>query len=186
MTSGRLTLVLLSGFAIAVALRSIIGGPGVAQSVPAGLVFACLLAALGLAARTSFKPTRRSTLTGLAGGLFLCIPAIVAHSFLVGAPVSGRGYLAWTLVIMVVAGAEEYFLRGALFDAAADWLGELAAVGIAAVAFAALHIPLYGWHIVPLDLAVGLWLGALRVAGRDSSAPALAHILADLAAWWLR
>jgi membrane protease YdiL (CAAX protease family) len=53
------------------------------------------------------------------------------------------------------------------------------------VVFALMHVPLYGWHVVPLDLAVGLALGGLRVATRGVAAPAVAHAVADLATWWL-
>jgi hypothetical protein len=39
---------------------------------------------------------------------------------------------------------------------------------------------------VPLDIAVGVWLGTLRAISGTVTAPALAHSLADLAGWWLR
>ena len=53
------------------------------------------------------------------------------------------------------------------------------------VAFALLHVPLYGWHVVPLDLAVGLVFAGLRLATGSAAAPAVAHSVADLATWWL-
>jgi len=56
---------------------------------------------------------------------------------------------------------------------------------VTSVAFALMHVPLYGWHVVPLDLGVGIWLGGLRLLGRGVAAPALAHVLADLVTWWL-
>ena len=62
--------------------------------------------------------------------------------------------------------------------------GPHAAVVVAAIAFAGLHVPLYGWHVVPLDLAVGLLLGATRLLAGTWTAPAAAHIGADLAGWW--
>ena len=86
---------------------------------------------------------------------------------------------------VAVATAEEAFLRGALYDAVARARGVDAAVVVGALAFAALHVPLYGWHAVPLDLAVGLALGALRVVTGTWTAPALAHAGADLVGWWL-
>jgi membrane protease YdiL (CAAX protease family) len=60
-----------------------------------------------------------------------------------------------------------------------------AAVVVAAIAFALLHAPLYGWHAVPLDLAVGVVLGATRALAGTWTAPAIAHVGADLAGWWL-
>ena len=53
------------------------------------------------------------------------------------------------------------------------------------VVFALLHVPLYGWHVVPLDLGVGLWLAGLRLISGGVAAPAVAHVVADLATWWL-
>jgi hypothetical protein len=38
---------------------------------------------------------------------------------------------------------------------------------------------------VPLDLAVGIVLGGLRIATRSVAAPAAAHATADIATWWL-
>jgi hypothetical protein len=48
-----------------------------------------------------------------------------------------------------------------------------------------MHVPLYGWHVVPLDLGVGLWLAGLRLATGGIAAPAIAHAVADLATWWV-
>jgi len=31
------------------------------------------------------------------------------------------------------------------------------------VLFALIHVPIYGWHVVPLDVGVGLWFGGLRL-----------------------
>ena len=53
------------------------------------------------------------------------------------------------------------------------------------LAFALLHVPLYGWHVVPLDLGVGLAFAGLRLTTRGIAAPAAAHAIADLATWWL-
>jgi membrane protease YdiL (CAAX protease family) len=88
--------------------------------------------------------------------------------------------------VVLISIAEEALLRGALMDAVIPWGGELAAVTVAAIAFALLHVPMYGWTAVPLDLAVGVWLGGLRLATGGVAAPATAHALADLAYWWLR
>jgi membrane protease YdiL (CAAX protease family) len=81
--------------------------------------------------------------------------------------------------------AEEVLLRGVLFAEIGEALGTAAAVVLTAIAFALLHVPLYGPGVLPLDLAVGLWLGTLRVVSGSVTAPAAAHTLADIAAWWL-
>ena len=52
--------------------------------------------------------------------------------------------------------------------------------------FGLLHVPLYGWHVLPLDLAVGIVLGLLRSWTSTAAAPAVAHVVADLCGWFLR
>lgn len=59
------------------------------------------------------------------------------------------------------------------------------AIAVTSLAFALIHVPLYGWHVVPLDLGVGVWLAGLRLASGSVAAPAIAHALADLATWWM-
>src|SRR4029078_2409758 len=87
----------------------------------------------------------------------LPVPLVVlASSRGVTPPGTGTAYISWAAATIVVATAEEMFLRGALFDSLRRWRGADVAVVGAAVAFAALHVPLYGWHVLPLDLAVGL------------------------------
>jgi membrane protease YdiL (CAAX protease family) len=61
----------------------------------------------------------------------------------------------------------------------------VAAIVVTSVAFALMHVPLYGWHVVPLDLGVGIFLGGLRLASGGIAAPAVAHAVADIATWWL-
>ena len=60
------------------------------------------------------------------------------------------------------------------------------ALGVAAVAFALLHVPLYGWSVLPLDLAVGVVLGLLRSWSGTAAAPAVTHVVADLVGWFVR
>lgn len=183
------TQLLGAGFALAVAVRVLVGGREVARSVPAGAAFAGGLLALCWAAGVQVRVSARAVLIGLGGGLFLCLPALfgaLQGSAVLGGHRPGGSFAGWALVVTLVAVAEEVFLRGALYDAVAGWLGETAAILVAAVCFAGLHVPLYGWRVVPLDLAVGLWLGALRRWARTPAAPALSHTLADLLGWWLR
>jgi membrane protease YdiL (CAAX protease family) len=94
-------------------------------------------------------------------------------------------FLPWVAVTVLVATAEELVLRGALFDALDDATGSTAALLATTVLFALLHVPLYGWHVVPLDLGVGLFLGGLRLLTGGTAAPAIAHVVADLATWWI-
>ena len=178
--------VLLLGFAVALGLRVLVGGPEVAQSLGAGLVFAAALLALSLAARTRVPMTRRALLIGLAGAAVVCAPVGLEH-LLTTRPVHGvQGFVPWALAVTVVASAEELFLRGTLYDAVVSLAGAPAAVVVGAVAFALLHVPLYGWHVLPLDLAVGLVLGGLRQSAGTPAAPMVTHVGADLVGWFLR
>jgi membrane protease YdiL (CAAX protease family) len=94
---------------------------------------------------------------------------------------------------VLVAGAEELLLRGALFDRivvaagarGAGRRGIVVAVVVTSTVFAVMHVPLYGWHVVPLDLGVGCCLAGLRIVTGGVAAPAAAHAVADLATWWL-
>ncbi|MDQ6650270.1 MAG: CPBP family intramembrane metalloprotease [Actinomycetota bacterium] len=178
--------VLLAGFAAALALRVALGGPGVARSAPAGLAFAGCLGVLTLAAGTRLRLGRRAAWAGLLAGAVLCLPPLLTRVVTGWTPRPDGSYLGWAAVVAVVAIAEEAFLRGALYDAVAAWQGEVVAIGTGALAFAVLHVPLYGWHVAMLDLAVGIWLGVLRSLTGSPGAPAVAHVVADLAGWWVR
>jgi membrane protease YdiL (CAAX protease family) len=175
---------LICGFVLCVVVRLIVGGQGPARSPLAGLVFAGLLLSLAAAARTPVPVSVRALGTGLAAGLLLCLPVAIGRLGLPLHPTTG--FAMWAAVVGVVAVAEEVFLRGTLYDAVADGHGATAAVAAGAVAFALLHVPLYGWHVVPLDLVVGVVLGELRRSTGTAAAPAAAHTTADLLAWFLR
>jgi membrane protease YdiL (CAAX protease family) len=177
---------LLGGLAAAMTLR-VAAGLGTAT---AGVLFSVLL--LATAAAAGWRPgwpRARALAAGVAGAAVLCAaPALMrlgGHTLVLGPPPLGL-LPAWTATVVLISVAEEALLRGALMDAVTPWAGELAAVTVAAIAFALLHVPMYGWMAVPLDLAVGVWLGGLRLATGGVAAPATAHALADLAYWWLR
>ena len=175
---------LVAGFAVAVAARLVVAGPGPARSPEAGLLFAGLLLAMAAAARTRVPMSPAAIGVGLAGAALLCAPLAVTR---VGLPLHGTtGFASWAVVVGVVAAAEELFLRGTLYDAVRTAFDDRAAIVVGAIAFAALHVPLYGWHVVPLDLVVGLVLGELRRVSGTAAAPAVTHIGADWAAWFLR
>ena len=178
---------LLAAFVTAVFLRLLVGGPGASQSPIAGLVFAACLLVLTAKARPLILISWRVLLTGLAGAIVICLPVAVHRLLGISASHLPFGnFFLWGLVVTIVALSEELFLRGSLFDAVTAWRGEATAVIVCAACFTALHIPLYGWGVVPLDLAVGTRLGLLRISSRTAVAPAVAHVAADLAGWWLR
>jgi hypothetical protein len=182
---------LLVGLAAAVLLRTAVGGAGVARSPVAGLLFAAVLVPLSLVGRPATRSARARTspvpslAIGLGGAAVLCLPALASRldtGTLAARP--GELFLGWAVVVAVVAGAEEWFLRGVLHRLLEPF-GTVVALLVPAAAFAALHLPLYGLAAMPLDFAVGVWLGALRVVTGRWTAAAVAHVVADWAAWFL-
>jgi membrane protease YdiL (CAAX protease family) len=162
-----------------------IGGPGDALTI--GLAFGLALTGLAILAGARIAVPRPAALAiGTAGGAALVLLALLAH---LGAPgpslAPAAAFLPWASITILVATAEELILRGALFVAIQRYAGVAAAVAVTSVVFALMHVPLYGWHVVPLDLGVGIWVGGLRLLGRGVAAPAVAHVLADLVTWWL-
>jgi membrane protease YdiL (CAAX protease family) len=181
---------------------------GVAGALPIGLAFGVGLVALVLAASprarsgaSAFRawPLAAEVFAGVLGGLALVGLAVggrIAAGWLGTPPLpsvtgpalgmsGGAGFGPWAAVTALVAVAEELVLRGVLFGAIVRARGPGLAVGITTGIFALMHVPLYGWHVVPLDLAVGLVLAGLRLTTRGVGAPAIAHVVADLATWWL-
>jgi membrane protease YdiL (CAAX protease family) len=80
---------------------------------------------------------------------------------------------------VLAAVAEELFFRRLMYG----WLlkaGTGVAVGGTAAAFAAVHVPVYGVTILPIDLAAGLLFGWQRWATGSWSASAVTHAAANL------
>jgi membrane protease YdiL (CAAX protease family) len=177
----------LTGLTLAVALRVHLAGVQGASSPVAGAVFGIALLLLTAACgmqRPKLAP--RHVVWGVGAAAVFCVPPLLQRLVHGGVEEPAAALPLWAAVVTLVAVAEELFLRGALFEAAVQWRGERAAIVLTAVAFSLLHVPIYGWHVALLDLAVGVALGVLRVVAGSVSAPALAHVLADLAGWWLR
>jgi membrane protease YdiL (CAAX protease family) len=179
-------LLLSFGFGLSVLLRLLIGGAGAARSPWAGIVFAFCLISIGYMAKTNLRLSKKSLVIGIVGAAVLLIPPLTHRLFSGNSHTPQGNYIIWASVVVLVAFAEEYFLRGTLYEAAQKWRGDWVAILIGAIAFAALHIPLYGLHIIPLDFIVGMWLGVLRYISRTPFAPGVTHVVADLLGWWLR
>jgi membrane protease YdiL (CAAX protease family) len=178
---------LLAGLTVLAVARAALNGQTPLTAFVAGGAFGMALVAVAVAA--GWRPTlpRLGTLlVGTLGGLALIAIPRLAHP-LVPAAIGMRPepFLAWGVVTLVVVVGEEALLRGALFGAIDRGAGPLAAVLITSLAFSVMHVPLYGWQVVPLDLGVGIFLGGLRLATGGVAAPAVAHLLADLSTRWL-
>ncbi|MEA2702777.1 MAG: hypothetical protein QOD63_722, partial [Actinomycetota bacterium] len=81
----------------------------------------------------------------------------------------------------LAAVAEEAFYRRLAYGVAAS-AGPVVAVGVSAFAFALVHVTIWGWGVLPLDLAAGLLLGWQRWASGGWSVPAATHVAANLLA----
>jgi membrane protease YdiL (CAAX protease family) len=177
----------LAGIGAATGLRAAVGAPDTASSMPAGVVFAVALLAVAIAA--GWRPARPAFAgvgLGAAGGGALVGVWVVTQGApaLHLAPIS-EGLALWTPAVVLIAAAEEIALRGALFDLIRSRWGDGGALIATTLLFALVHVPLYGMGSLPLDLAVGLLLGGLRIVSGGVLAPAVAHVIADLAGGWL-
>jgi membrane protease YdiL (CAAX protease family) len=181
---------LLAGLCGSVIVRVAVAGPAGVKSVGAGLVFAALLFGLAVVAgdrgALAPGPLRRQLTVGLAGAALLCAVPLAVHLRTPAGALPLGDFPRWAGVVTAVAVVEEVLLRGVVWSAAERWRGPMAALLVTSAAFGLLHVPLYGWGVLPLDLAVGLLLGGLRMTAAGWGAPAVAHTLADLAGWWLR
>ena len=178
----------LGGMALA---RAATNGNGAPTAFTAGAAFGA--ATLGLAWLDGWRPgigpargLSISLAVGLVGGLVLvALPELTGGGVAVGLGMRPQPFAAWVLITLLVVAGEEVLIRGALLDVAAAAFGLPLAIGLSSLAFALIHVPLYGWAVLPLDLAAGVWLAGLRLTGCGLMAPIVAHAIADLATWWL-
>jgi membrane protease YdiL (CAAX protease family) len=79
----------------------------------------------------------------------------------------------------LAAVAEEAWFRRLCFGLLAPGGTVFAIVG-SSLLFAAVHVPIYGLWVLPLDVAAGLVLGWQRAATGSWAVPALTHVVANL------
>lgn len=178
---------LLAGLAAAALTRAALNGHASLTAFLAGAGFGIVLVAMAAAA--GWRPSRprvRSLVVGALGGLVLIAMPRLLHPLMPAAiGMRPEPFVAWSLVTALVVLGEEMVLRGALFDQLDRAAGVVPAVAVTSFAFALMHVPLYGWQVVPLDLGVGIWFAGLRLVTGGAGAPTVAHLLADLSTWWL-
>jgi membrane protease YdiL (CAAX protease family) len=178
------TPLLLLFFAAAVAVRAVLTGPPGSGAAPwPGVLFGVLLAGVAVAIGTRTRLSLRVAAAGFGAAAVLVIPALAFSSVHASLPLAW--FPGWMAATLVVAPAEEAFLRGLVYDAVARRHGADVAIVVAALAFGLMHVPLYGWHALPLDTAVGVVLGVTRLVAGTWVAPAIAHTAADVAGWWM-
>ncbi len=117
-------------------------------------------------------------------GLALAVLGIGAAAFLVGRMVVSVPMGSHSLVLAVAlnalaAVAEEAFFRRYLYDLLTALSGPAVAIAGTAALFALVHVTVWGWWVLPLDLAAGLVLSWQRAATGRWSVPAATHVLAN-------
>lgn len=133
----------------------------------------------GLVAVGSGKP-HAARLRWVAAVALGTAPFVFASLFLMSNPLPRAAF--WAIAASVVAAvAEEIFFRRLVYGWLERWGGAAAIVGSAAL-FAAIHVPVYGLAVLPLDFAAGLIFGWQRRATGGWTAPAATHVVANLMA----
>jgi membrane protease YdiL (CAAX protease family) len=113
------------------------------------------------------------------------VPALAVGlgAFAVGRVVAGGRPPSWVAGAVALdvfaAVAEEAFFRRFVYDALLP-AGDVVAGTGAAVLFALVHVAVYGWWVVPLDLAAGLVLSWQRASTGSWGVPAVTHVAANV------
>ncbi|MGH2758632.1 MAG: CPBP family intramembrane glutamic endopeptidase [Actinomycetota bacterium] len=161
--------------AIAAAALVLSAGALAARAIgPFGWVVAASggIVALAVPLGYSFEIRRRAWLMATGAGVL----AVVSVRLLAPLPMSAT---RWGLAAAVMTGvAEEAIFRRGLYGLLVRW-GPAVAIVSSAGAFALVHIPVYGWRVLPLNIAAGLVFGWQRWAGGHWSSPAATHALAN-------
>jgi membrane protease YdiL (CAAX protease family) len=183
---GRLPVLLLTLAAASIG-RVVVGAPAPAASAPAALLFsAVLIGGIAVSKPDLGRARWRGVALGAGGGVALVAVSLVGLPALaLGPRATSETLLWWAPLVSLVALSEELVLRGALFSALRSEHGDIVAIAATSVLFAAIHLPLYGVAAMPIDLCAGVFLGSLRVVSGGVAAPAVAHVIADLATGWI-
>ena len=123
----------------------------------------------------SIAPARRRVLVPLAVGIGAFALGRALGGGHAPAAIASRVLLLNTLAAV----AEEAFFRRLVYARLLVG-GEIAAIIGSAVLFAAVHVSVYGWWVLPIDLAAGLLLGWQRHASGSWAAPAATHVFANI------
>jgi membrane protease YdiL (CAAX protease family) len=177
----------LGGLGLVVAIRWQIFRTQALDGVMEGVVFGLgLLAVARFGGLRASRPQIGALAAGVAAGVLLAaLPLLTRSSAVSPALGHAASFVPWVAATTLVATGEELVLRGSLWRWTAAAGGDAAALLVTSLVFALIHIPVYGPAAVPLDLGVGLVFGGLRIWFGGPAAPAVAHVVADLATWWL-
>jgi Type II CAAX prenyl endopeptidase Rce1-like len=140
------------------------------------LFLALLVAGSWLPIPSSADPNPR---VGVAPAVLIGVLAFALGRAVVGGhpPTVATTFLIITNTLAAVA--EEAWFRRLCFGLLAPAGTAIAVLG-SALLFAAVHVSIYGYWVLPLDLAAGLLLGWQRSVTGSWTAPAITHVVANL------
>jgi membrane protease YdiL (CAAX protease family) len=156
--------------------------PALSANQSAPLVLIALYMAIGGAASgVDIAPAERSAALAPSSALMLGLVGLGTVAWTSGTPVP-IPWSPWAPVLGVCAAvAEEALFRRLAYGRLLRFGVPVAIVG-SAVAFALLHVPLYGVAVLPIDLGAGLLLSWQRWASGTWTVPAATHAAANLLA----
>ena len=164
-------------------------------AIPAAVALGCVALAARSTSLVALAPTVAIGILGLAGTIgkrhvehasrarivvvtVLGVSAVALVRAI--APPIHAVYTGEAVVVNVVAAiAEEAFFRRFVYG----WLAarsESYAIAGAAALFALIHVPLYGFGVLPIDFAAGLLLGWQRRESGTWMSPAITHVFANI------
>jgi membrane protease YdiL (CAAX protease family) len=168
--------------AVGVGLAALLARPWflpVGVAVGWRVAFFVALGVAGLSGPSTQAAARRAGWATSTAALVVGVVAFALGRGLVDVP-GGRGSLGVAVALNALAAvAEEAFFRRHLYALIEAPAGMAAAVVGTAVAFALVHVTVWGWWVLPLDLAAGLVLSWQRAATGRWSVPAVTHVLAN-------
>ncbi|MFN2613235.1 MAG: lysostaphin resistance A-like protein [Actinomycetota bacterium] len=174
--------------------------------VPAAFaVVGCMTLAMRPVSATSVVPTALVGIAGIAMPAARAQPSVRAHApsrarwssrarwlgvTIAGSAAFGVARLAvHAAPVRVTAGglaavaiasiAEEAFFRRAIYALLVERSVALA-IAVTALVFAAIHVPVYGVRVLPLDITAGVLLGWQRYATDTWTSCAVTHLFANL------
>jgi len=141
---------------------------------------------LAILAASLLVPATRSS-ARLHPGVVLAVGlAAVALALATGGRPVPAPLVAWALPLTLLAAvSEEALFRRAMYGAL-ERRGAVVAIGATALAFALVHVPIYGVAVFPVDLGAGLLLSWQRWACGSWTVPAATHAAANVVMTVLR
>jgi membrane protease YdiL (CAAX protease family) len=174
---GRFLPIAIAALAVALLLgRSLVPGSTTRPPALLTLIYAAVL--VGSIA----VPLPRVGRPGRAWPATIVGTAAVAASVLVTGPPVPMRLAALALPLNAFAAVSEEALFRRLLYGRLERFGAPIAIAATAVAFAAIHLPLYGVVALPLDLGAGVLFSWQRFASGSWTAPATTHVAANVLA----